>query len=244
MIRLSELARAQGRPAHDRDGEPIGNVDQIYMSDDETEPRWVTVHELSGGSRELFAPVEGAEVTDTGLRLACTRDQVLSSPDVAADEHIGPAEEALLSRHYALDSSFSGGRNAAEHPKGIMQGDQGTVTLSGERLVTGTEEVTRKLRLRRYVVTETETVEVPVKRERLAIERVTDGGGVPEIVEEFTLREERVVSVQTDTFAVEDVEITKAVVNEEEQLTVEVSRERVDIEADADRVSDPDRNAH
>lgn len=246
MIKLSELARVQGRPAHDSAGEPIGTVDQIYMSDDETEPRWVTVRDASDENRQHFAPVEGADVTEAGLRLAWSRAHVLASPPVAAVEHIGPTAEAALFEHYALGADHDHGRHAAppEPPKlGEVVRDTGeaAVTLFGERPVTGTEEVTRQLRLRRYVVTETETIEVPVKRERLAIERVIDAAGGTEVVDEFTLREERVVSVRTETFAVEDVHIDKAVVTEEEQVTVEVSRERLDVDAEPTLVSDPDR---
>jgi stress response protein YsnF len=239
MIRLSDLARVHGRPAHDSAGVPVGTVDQLYMSDSSSEPRWVTLRAADG--RELFAPLEGAEVQDDGLRLAWPADRVLASPSMTVDDHLDSAEETRLCEHYALDAEPANGRHAVDLPQAIGDDGAATMHLSGERLVPRTEEVTRQLRLRRYVVTETELVEVPVKRERLAIERVNEAG-TPELVEEFTLREERVVSVRTETFAVEDVQIAKAVVEVEEQLTVEVSRERAEVDADAaGLVSDPDR---
>ena len=51
------------------------------------------------------------------------------------------------------------------------------------------------------------------------------------------LREERIVEVRTETVAVEDVQISKTVVQEEEQVSVELARERLDAEG---AVIDPD----
>ena len=235
MISLSDLARVQGRPAYDSSGEPLGTVDQIYMSDFSDEPRWVTVTGAPGSAAQLFAPVAGARVSDDGLRLAWSRDDVLASPQVAADEHIDAAAETRLSEHYGSVRSSTEGRPADEHDQtpgedADVAGEDRPMTLSGERAVPGTEQITRRLRLRRYVVTDVETVEVPLKRERLAIERVSDVDGTTHVVDEFTLREERIVEVRTETVAVEDVRIAKTVVEEEEQVAVEMARERLDAE--------------
>lgn len=252
MISLSELARAQGRNAYDVKGEPLGTVEQIYMSDFGDDPRWVTVTGAPGSAAQLFAPVVGARVTDDGLRLAWSKDEVLASPQIDADEHIGPEAESRLSQHYGRDPSTSGGRHAAGHETGrdteqdteqvteydaaegierSAEGDDLRVTLREERAVTGTEQGTRRLRLRRYTVTEMETVEVPLKRERLAIERVSETDGTPQVIEEITLREERVAEVRTETVVVEDVQISKTLVEEDEEVAVQVEREYLDVEA-------------
>lgn len=242
MISLSEVARLQGRPAHDSSDELIGTIDQIYMSDGDTEPRWVTLTR-PGESRPLFAPLEGAVVEEDRLRLPLLRELVLTSPAVTADEDLGADDEAQLCRHYGFDSSTGRGKHAADSASTATESatptatpdapdapEEARVTLDGERLIPGTEQVTRQLRIRRYVVTEVQLVEVPLKQERLAIERVPLDGGAPEVVEEFTLRAEKVAFVQTETVAVEDVQISKAVVTEEERLTVEVAREQVEVE--------------
>src|SRR5687768_4510453 len=183
MIRLSDLARLQGQPALDTDGQVLGTVDQIYLSDVGHEPRWVTLSPASGAAPQVFAPLVGAAAGADGLRLQVTRDQVLDSPRVVVDQHLSPAEEAELDRYYGLTADGTP--------------DEARVTLSEERIVTGTEQVTRRVRVRRHVVTDMETVQVPLKRELLAIESVPLDGGAPELIEEFTLREERVALVQT-----------------------------------------------
>ena len=216
MIRLSDLARLQGQPAHDLEGQALGTVDHLYLSDVDNEPRWVTIGSTSGSAAQVFAPLVGATAATEGLRLSVTRDQVLASPPLAVDAHLSPQEEAELERYYGL-------------PPVARPEEAQTITLSAERAVPGTELITRQVRVRRYVVTETELVEVPLKRERMVIERMPLEGGEPELIEEFTVREERVALVQTETFLVNDVQFAKELVTETEQVTVELKRERLDV---------------
>ena len=119
--------------------------------------------------------------------------------------------------------------------------DEASVILSEEQLRVSTEErVGGRARLRRYVVTENETITVPVRREKLVIERVADEtltepitgpDGQSEVIEEFTLREERVV-VGKETVAVEQVSVGKQEVVEEQEVTEQVRRERADVDVD------------
>jgi stress response protein YsnF len=238
---LSDLARVQGQPAYDASGEAIGSVEDVYLSDSSNEPKWVTVASEEGTPGHLFVPVEGAAVEGDGLRLPWSREQLLGSPRMSADQHLGPTEEAALHRHYAVEPGRPRGQHAdADREVGSAEGEEAVVLLSGERLVTDTEEVTHRVRLRRYVTTEVETVEVPLKRERLAIERVVDDRAEPQLIEELLLRAERVVSVETETVAVEEFQVAKEVVTEEKRLTVEVAREQLDIDADVGVVAKSD----
>jgi len=242
VTRLTDLARAEGRPAYDASGNVIGRVEQIYLSDTGNHPRWLTLREDAGTPEQVLVPADGATLEEEGLRLPWTREQITTSPRLSLDQHLGPAEEARLYEHYGIEPT-SVGRHAAQGEGGVLDGDEASLTLSEERVVADTEEVTRRVRLRRYVTTEVQTIEVPLKRERLAIERVTDETATPEVIEDITLREERVVSVQTETFAVEDVQIGKEVVTEERRLTVEVAREHLDIDADPGVVRGPDEGS-
>jgi uncharacterized protein (TIGR02271 family) len=119
-------------------------------------------------------------------------------------------------------------------------GDDAAVTLSEERLQVGTRTHETRARLRKYVVTENETFTVPVRKEKLVIERVPAGDAAAdpitgpdqsEVIEEITLREERVV-VGKETVAVEQVRVGKQEVTEEQQISEEVRRERADVDVD------------
>ena len=114
------------------------------------------------------------------------------------------------------------------------------MTRSEEHLVGGTEQVeTGRARLRKYVVTDTETVQVPVSREEVTLERepITDsnagaaysGGGITEEEHEVTLRAERPV-VTTETEAVERVRLGKETVSDTETVSGEVRKEEIELD--------------
>ncbi len=112
------------------------------------------------------------------------------------------------------------------------------MTRSEERLVGGTRtEEAGKARLRKYVVTEQEQVTVPVQREEVRLERepITDanrgpataGPDITESEHEVTLRAERPV-VDTEAVPVERVRLGKETVTDEERVSGEVRKERID----------------
>ena len=218
MIRLSDIALMREQPAFDAEDRPLGTVDKIFVSDIGKEPRWVTL--ASTQARPLLAPLVGAEVSTDGLRLAVTRDQLMAGPDIAADEHLGPDEEAELARYYGFELS---------DPVPPQREEVGSLTLSAERAVIRTEPVTRQVRVRRHVVTETQLVEVPLRREQMIIEKMPLDGGEPELIDEFIVREERVTLVQKDTFLVNDVQLGTELVTETQRVTVELAREQLEV---------------
>jgi uncharacterized protein (TIGR02271 family) len=130
------------------------------------------------------------------------------------------------------------GQAGMGHP-GMGQGERdggAAMTRSEERLKVGSEEVeTGKVRLRKYVETEQQQVTVPVTHEEVRVERepITDWkGDAPEIGEadrEITLHAERPV-VETETVAVEQVRLGKQAVTEDQTVSGEVRKERIDVE--------------
>ena len=122
-------------------------------------------------------------------------------------------------------------------------GDQASVVRHEERLNVGTQErEAGHARLRKYVVTDHETVDVPVEREEVTVERTpindanarVDNGVIGEEEVEVTLHEERPV-VQKETVAVEEVGLNKQTVQETQRVEADVRKEQVDVETDVDR---------
>ena len=122
--------------------------------------------------------------------------------------------------------------------------NNGEIIRSEERLNVQKDKVqTGEARLRKYVVTDTETVEVPVTREEVHVERTPisadeaanfkgsiDEGGQEASV---TLSEER-VSVNKETVPVEKVSLNKEQVTETQRHTEEVRKEQIDTDIDGD----------
>jgi uncharacterized protein (TIGR02271 family) len=114
------------------------------------------------------------------------------------------------------------------------------MTRSEEHLVAGTQtQEAGRARLRKYVVTDTEQVEVPVSREEVVLERepVTDsnagaaysGRDISEEEHEVTLHAERPV-VGTETEAVERVRLGKETVTDTETVSGEVRKEQIELD--------------
>ena len=129
-----------------------------------------------------------------------------------------------------------------------LRGDD-AMTRSEEQMRAGTERRERgKARLRKYVVTETQTAQVPVSHEELRIERepITEenreralaGEDITEAEHEITLHEERPI-VTTETVPVERIRATAETKTGQETVSEDVRKERIDVETDVD---DPGRN--
>jgi uncharacterized protein (TIGR02271 family) len=114
------------------------------------------------------------------------------------------------------------------------------MTRSEEHLVAGTQQAeVGRARLRKYVVTDTETVQVPVSREEVRLERepITDanadaaysGKDISEEEHEVTLHAERPV-VSTETEAVERVRLGKETVTDTETVSGEVRKEQIELD--------------
>ncbi|MEO5305970.1 MULTISPECIES: PRC and DUF2382 domain-containing protein [unclassified Corynebacterium] len=117
--------------------------------------------------------------------------------------------------------------------------NEGEVIRSEERLDVNKERVaTGEARLRKYVVTDTETVEVPVEREEVRVERtpiseadaanytgtIGDNGAEEASV---TLHEER-VNVEKKTVPVEKVNLSKETIKDTETHTEDLRKEQID----------------
>ncbi|MGX5359990.1 PRC and DUF2382 domain-containing protein [Kocuria sp. KH4] len=128
--------------------------------------------------------------------------------------------------------------------------DDNGVVRHEERLHVGKEQQeTGRARLRKYVVTERETVDVPVEREEVRVERTplsgteATTGTIGEEDVEVVLHEERPV-VAKETVGVEKVEIEKETVRDTERVEADVRKEQVEVESDAERgtgLTDRDR---
>ena len=118
--------------------------------------------------------------------------------------------------------------------RGAVDTDNDELIRSEEQLNVSKDRVeTGEVRLRKYVVNETETVEVPVEREgaRVVREPITDAdranydGNIGEQEASVTLSEDR-VNVSKESVPVEKVSLEKDTVRDTETVSEEVRKER------------------
>jgi uncharacterized protein (TIGR02271 family) len=244
-----------GRTVYGSDGDKIGEVGQVYLDDETGRPEWATVRTGLFGTKESFVPLAQSSQTDDGLTVPYDKSTVKDAPRVDADQgHLSQSEEAELYRHYGLEYSesrsdtgyadtttgTSGGvdvdRSAGHDTSGPNTDD--AMTRSEEQLKVGTQSrEAGRARLRKHVVTEQQTVNVPVTREEVRIERepitegnvgqATSGADISEEEHEVVLHEERPV-VEKETVPVERVRLGTEKVTEQESVTETVRKEEID----------------
>lgn len=122
---------------------------------------------------------------------------------------------------------------AAAIAKSPLAAESAKVQLHEEELKAHKKFVeTGQVRVRKEVVSELRTIEVPVQREEMIIERCTPTGEhVGDI--RIPIREEQ-ISVEKHTVAKEEVEVSKRTVQDTELVSGEVHREVIRIEREGD----------
>ncbi len=258
MTTMTEAYTWQGRDVLDRDGEKIGNIKEIYEDAQSGKPEWALVSSGFFGTRSHFVPLAGAEPSGESVTVTVAQEQVKAAPSIEGDGQLSEADEQRLFEHYNVPYTEAGSTTAQGAPAtGDAAGAGATghdtsgpttdeaMTRSEEELRVGTARQERgRVRLRKYVVTEEVQQTVPVQREEVRLERepITDANvdqamSGPEISEEeheVVLHEEQPV-VEKRVVPKERVRLEKDVVTDEQQISEEVRKERIEGPEDATR---------
>jgi uncharacterized protein (TIGR02271 family) len=248
MLTEQEAHDVIGHDAYAADGEKIGRVGQLYFDDQTGQPEVVTVNTGLFGTNESFVPLSEATTAKGALRVPYTKEEVKGAPNVSVgDGHLDEAQEEELYAYYGLgysqgdaDASTTGFEPRGRDVSGPTTDDAMTVSEERVRVGTRSQEAGR-VRLRKYVVTEQETHTVPVRKEKAVLERepitdanvgrATDGPAISEEEHELTLHEERAV-VEKTVEPVERVRLGSETTTEEQAVTEQVRKERVEAEGD------------
>lgn len=257
MIDTTTIDRVIGATAYDSTGDKLGKVGQVYVDTDSGRPLWASVNTGLFGMSESFVPLENASFEGDELRVAYDKDRVKDAPRVEADREISEEEQSQLWEYYGLSGSSSGTDFDTTGTTGTTGGFDSTrgaghdtsgpdtddaMTRSEEELSVGKRSVeTGRARLRKHIVTENQTVTVPVEREEVVLERepITDanvgdamrGGDLTEEEHEVTLHEEQVV-VDKQTVPVERVRVGKETHVENERVSEDVRKEQIEFDKD------------
>jgi uncharacterized protein (TIGR02271 family) len=104
MIGTETISRVIGQDVYDEAGEKIGSASEVYLDDETGQPEWVTVRTGLFGTKESFVPIRNADLTNDGVRVPVSKDQVKDAPKIDTDGHLSPQEEQELYRYYGLGS--------------------------------------------------------------------------------------------------------------------------------------------
>jgi hypothetical protein len=158
MIDAAAVRNLPGAPVQGPEGEKIGTVAQVFVDHVNAKPSWVTIHTGLFGRQESFIPLEQATFDGEMLRVGFEKSVIRDAPRVDADGALSPADETALFEYYGMTGTApSEGPNAAEPD--ATEPDAGRVAPESDAL-----------RLRKYVVTDVETIAVPVRHEEVRVE--------------------------------------------------------------------------
>ncbi|QNK82088.1 DUF2382 domain-containing protein [Nakamurella sp. PAMC28650] len=205
-----------GKTAVDTAGDKIGTVEQVYVNDTSGVPDWVTLKTGMFG-KDRFAPLYGASFNGDDLVLPYTKDVVKDSPAVSDTDHLDNDESDALFRYYqqylGADSSYDRGTETEYQTNQAAAGKAG---------------------IRKYVVTEQQTVNVPVSHDEVRVIREplqpgdsVDGATIGEDAIEVTLMEDK-VHVDKDIVGVEKVRLATEQVTDQQAVTEAVRKEQIE----------------
>lgn len=256
MIDSSKLNSLLGAPVNDIAGNKIGSVGQIYVDPDTDQATWATVKTGLFGTSETFAPLGSATWDNNTLMVPFEKEFVKNAPRIEADGALSEEAENALYSYYGDGTETRREEAPYEHgvtaPAPVADTETGTegydtsgpttddaMTRSEEELRVGknTVEVGRA-RLRKFVVTEQETVTVPVSHDevRMVREPITDANvgdalDGPEISEEeheIVLTADQVV-VEKEAVPVERIRLGTETVTEQQRVTEEIRKEKIEL---------------
>jgi hypothetical protein len=140
-----ELARTLVRhDLLDRDGDRIGEISRVFVSDRGGEPTWVTVRTGWFGHSESFVPLSRVRLTGNQIRAASDTATIKAAPHFAVDQPLSPQDEDDLRGHYARhdagSSAMTGDAQPAPDAPSVVGGHQ---PIGGNR--TGTRSGPRRI---------------------------------------------------------------------------------------------------
>ena len=263
------LDQLQNGDVFSTDGDKIGSVGQVYLDDVTNEPTFVTVKTGLFGAKETFVPLQQAQTTTDGITVPFTKEFVKDAPNVDADGSLTPEEEQRIYEYYSMEYSAADhdrvdtDRHAGTVTTGTdrveterrdvvdtdrraaVDNDSDSMVLRDEHLQVGTErKASGRVRLRKQSYTTTETVEVPVTREEVVVERESiDANSAEARVDgdnEVSVTTYEETPVANKTVDAEKVSLGKRQVQETETVSEELRHEDVEIDRDGEVRNDRD----
>jgi len=109
--------RWQGRTLVDHHGEPLGNIEAIYLDKVTSQPEWALLEVGATGPDRTFIPLVSAGEEGDTVRVPFAKTLVEGAPAMPADRELSEEQERELYGHYGVPYS------RADSPSGLPAGD-------------------------------------------------------------------------------------------------------------------------
>jgi hypothetical protein len=123
--------RWQGRTLVDHHGEPLGNIEIIYLDKATNQPEWALLEAGATGPAPTFVPLVSAGEEGDTVRVPFAKTLVERAPSIPADQELSEDQEGELYRHYGVPYSRSDSPSGL--PAGEPQPAQPTLAAGGSQ---------------------------------------------------------------------------------------------------------------
>lgn len=236
-----QLAREWiGHGVIDESGRKIGEIDEIYVDEGSGRPEWVAIKTGWFGTKLSFAPLAGATAVGEDMCLPFSKDKVKGAPRIDPDGNLDSTEESELYAYYELGPETMQAEAAQDVRTGAAE-EEVMVRSEEEIELERTRRPMGRARLRKFVVTEDVTMTVPVRHEEVRVVREPLQGDEARVArgdlgaqEQEVVLEEEVVRAHKEVVPKERVRLETELVTEEQEISEELRKEKVELERDDD----------
>ena len=177
MLEDRDLDRFTGQTLFGAQGEKLGTIRDFYTHEEGGSPSFATVNTGLFGTRTHFVPMSAAQISGEGLQVPYDKELLKAAPSIDDDGFLDSAQEDQLYAHYGLDSSAEQPAQPSPVTAQPVVALAEPVDLRSDQASMPTAAQPGGIRLRKYLVTEYQTVTVPVTREEVRLEPESNDAG-------------------------------------------------------------------
>jgi len=187
MVSVDQARQLLGAQIVDANGENVGTVKDVYLNDRTGELSWISVATGWFGHSESLLPFDRAKISDDHIRVPFDKSTIKKAPRYQSSAPLSPQDEDELYRHYghpadapaarvttaqgAEATNYAPGSGSAETSEDSSTRNE-TQVRSEDHLDRGSEPASiGRTRLRKYVITEQQSITVPLSHEEARLER-------------------------------------------------------------------------
>jgi uncharacterized protein (TIGR02271 family) len=250
-----------GAPVTDSDGLAVGTIEQVFRDDVDGMPSWARIRSAKGLHFVPLAGSKMA--SGGGLNVPFDSAKILDEPDINVDRHLSVDQEEQLRQYFGISvpaqpteatqttqptkaTHLRGGPAAQDQAETTRDPQRAQPEAGAEWLVRSEERLAVNLEtresgrvtMRKHVDTEPVRQTVRVFHEEYEVERVPIGeddqlaGDVTEGEQVVVLHEAR-ANVTKETVPIERVRLSVRMVEEDQTVSGEIRRERIEIDDSA-----------
>ena len=91
--------------AYDKNGEKLGDVNEVFVDDQSGQPTFVEVNHGLFGMNSSLVPLRGHDFSGDDLKLGFSKDRIKDAPDFDSDKPLTPEAQSDIFKHYGLDNA-------------------------------------------------------------------------------------------------------------------------------------------